>query len=79
MKQYMGLAKKVDQAVRNRLVDVCHYNDGSISDLMSIYDLAVNKIQNRSSWAYYDKPSHIHAKAYHATLKYFGYERRSPP
>jgi hypothetical protein len=79
MKQYTLLAKKVDADVRSRLVDICHHHDGSISDLFNIYEFSINKIQTHNSFKYYDKPSHIHAKAYHITLRYFGYERNSLP
>jgi hypothetical protein len=72
-----SLATKVDQAARERLVDVCHYNDGSLSDLMEVYDIAVDKLKPR--YKYMDKPSHIYATAFRMTVRYFGYERDSLP
>jgi hypothetical protein len=71
------LAERVDQAARERLVDVCHCNDGSISDLMDIYEIAVAKLKPR--FKYMDKPSHIYATAFNMTVRYFGYIRDSPP
>lgn len=76
MKRESDLHKRVDMDVRSRLVDICHINDGSISDLMDVYDIAI-KLQNNRKFD--DRPSRINVVAYHTTLRYFGYERNSIP
>lgn len=72
-----NLAEKVDQAARERLVDICHYNDGSLNDLMEIYDLAVAKLGK--SWRYHERQSRVYVDALRVTVRYFGYERSSLP
>lgn len=75
-----NLSKKVDANIRGNLADHCHYNDGSISDLIDVYDDTVKKLQGSFAvWAFDDRPSRIYVKAYHITLQYFGYERNSLP
>lgn len=73
-----NLSKKVDINIRDNL-NHCHYI-GAINDLIEVYDAAIRKIQSSFAvWQFDDRPSRIYVKAYHITLRYFGYERNSLP